>query len=121
MRMDPRPLSVTKMENVLASLTSLETSATKVNPDTMISPIPKVCLSNYYIQPISNQFSNSECDCNPDGSVDQNCEDANGKCTCKEHIVGDKCDQCVAGFFGFPQCQGSKNHQFMSDFHSSLV
>jgi len=41
MRMDLRPLSVTKMENVLASLTSLETSATKVNPDTMISPIPK--------------------------------------------------------------------------------
>ena len=42
--MDLRPLSVTKMENVLASLTLLEISATKVNPDTMISPIQKVCL-----------------------------------------------------------------------------
>jgi len=41
MRMDLRPLSVTKMENVLASLTLLEISATKVNPDTMISPIQK--------------------------------------------------------------------------------
>ena len=45
MRMDLRPLSVTKMENVLASLTLLEISATKVNPDTMISPIQKVCLN----------------------------------------------------------------------------
>ena len=43
--MDLRPLSVTKMENVLASLTLLEISATKVNPDTMISPIQKVCLN----------------------------------------------------------------------------
>ena len=49
MRMDLRPLSVTKMENVLASLTLLEISATKVNPDTMISPIQKVCL-NFFVE-----------------------------------------------------------------------
>ena len=47
----------------------------------------------------------SECECNPDGSMDQNCDDTTGKCTCKEHIVGDKCDQCASGFFGYPQCQ----------------
>ena len=117
MRMDLRPLSVTKMENVLASLTLLEISATKVNPDTMISPIQKVCLNFFYwIQSILIWFSNSECDCNPDGSVDQNCDDTTGKCTCKEHIVGDKCDQCAAGFFGYPTCQGSKNIKFIIRF-----
>ena len=43
----------------------------------------------------------SECECNVDGSVDDTC-DADGKCTCKEHIAGDKCDEAEPGYYEFP-------------------
>ena len=43
------------------------------------------------------------CDCNPDGSVNHLCDD-NGKCTCNEHVVGDKCDSCAEGYANFPDC-----------------
>ena len=36
-----------------------------------------------------------------DGSVDDTC-DADGKCTCKEHIAGDKCDEAEPGYYEFP-------------------
>ena len=42
-----------------------------------------------------------ECECCEDGSVDGNC-DADGKCTCKEHIAGDKCDEAAPGYYEFP-------------------
>ena len=32
-----------------------------------------------------------ECNCHPLGSKSQQC-DENGKCNCKEHVTGDKCD-----------------------------
>ena len=28
-----------------------------------------------------------------------------GRCTCKPNISGNKCEKCVDGFFGFPNCQ----------------
>merc|ERR1712223_189772 len=43
-----------------------------------------------------------ECQCNPDGSESNNCDPVDGKCPCKEHIVGDKCDAPEPGFFDFP-------------------
>ena len=43
------------------------------------------------------------CDCNPDGSVNHLCDD-NGKCTCNEHVVGDKCDSCATGYGDFFAC-----------------
>ena len=53
-----------------------------------------------------------ECNCDRDGSLGGNCDDA-GKCTCKTGIdgvfqgfSGEKCDACVEGFYGFPYCQG---------------
>ena len=42
-----------------------------------------------------------ECECCEDGSVDDTC-DADGKCTCKEHIAGDKCDEAEPGYYEFP-------------------
>ena len=45
-----------------------------------------------------------ECECSADGSVDLNC-DAEGKCTCKEHISGDKCDESEPGYYNFPDPQ----------------
>ena len=43
------------------------------------------------------------CDCNPDGAVNHLCDD-DGKCTCNEHVVGDKCDSCATGYGDFFTC-----------------
>ncbi len=45
-----------------------------------------------------------DCKCDLEGSTGINC-DYDGKCTCKNgYIIGDKCDSCADGFYGFPQC-----------------
>ena len=46
-----------------------------------------------------------ECQCNAQGSASDKCEDESGKCTCRPHVVGHKCDKCEPGYFGFPDCQ----------------
>ena len=82
------------------------------------------CNSEYYSFPdchgtkiifISNYFLNTNinsnflaCECNVKGAVDDFCDDA-GKCSCKPMYGGDKCDQCDAGYYGFPECQGNYN------------
>ena len=48
----------------------------------------------------------SACNCNEDGSVDQNCN-ARGKCTCKENVIGDKCDQIVEAFYDITDPKGT--------------
>ena len=51
-------------------------------------------------------FLISACNCNSQGgSNGSNCN-ANGVCNCKTNIVGDKCTECVAGYFNFPLCEG---------------
>ena len=44
------------------------------------------------------------CNCNKDGSRLMNC-DVSGQCECKENVGGDKCDACMSGFIGFPECK----------------
>ena len=46
----------------------------------------------------------TDCECNMDGSLESNCND--GQCKCKKSIEGDKCDTCLPGFYGFPECKG---------------
>ena len=46
-----------------------------------------------------------ECQCNEQGSASDKCEDESGKCSCRPHVVGHKCDKCEPGYFGFPDCQ----------------
>ena len=53
----------------------------------------------------------SACECNEEGSVGIECDEASGKCTCKENIIGDKCTQCATEFWGFSDCQGMKNYE----------
>ena len=51
-------------------------------------------------------FNHLECECDEEGSVDNTCTETDGKCTCKEHIIGEKCAECEEEFFGFPNCEG---------------
>ena len=58
---------------------------------------------------ISSFFSSkiffSECNCQNEGSKSLTCDKRYGMCGCKSNIIGDKCDKCIDGFFGFPNCQ----------------
>ena len=46
------------------------------------------------------------CNCNSKGSNGTKCDNETGHCSCLLNISGNKCDQCVKGFYGFPNCQG---------------
>ena len=48
-----------------------------------------------------------ECNCDQDGSLDGNCDEA-GKCFCKRGFDGDKCNACAYGLYGFPNCSQSR-------------
>ena len=62
-------------------------------------------------------FFFTDCDCHPEGADGPNCS-LHGICSCKEHVVGDKCDECEStlgnhpkcdecdtGFYGYPDCK----------------
>ena len=61
-------------------------------------------------------FFISECVCNSVGSTSLDCDKNYGNCSCKEGftgikchkcmltVIGDKCDTCLPGFFGYPFC-----------------
>ena len=44
------------------------------------------------------------CDCDPYGSLDNNCDPLTGQCACKSDYNGTQCDSCLFGFYGFPDC-----------------
>ena len=46
-----------------------------------------------------------ECNCSEMGSTSKSC-DENGACTCKEMIIGEKCSECIDGYFEYPNCKG---------------
>ena len=57
-----------------------------------------------YSQNISpTTISISACECHNEGAVNELC-DGNGKCTCNEHVEGDKCKVCETGYGVFPDC-----------------
>ena len=93
---------------------------TVINASQIISIIHcvKVCLNKSYFQKkILYNFSIAECECNSDGSTSLDCDEDYGTCSCKEgfdglkchkcmpNVIGDKCDTCQTGFFGYPSCQ----------------
>ena len=47
-----------------------------------------------------------ECLCNEEGSKDNACDVESGQCFCNANVTGDHCDQCSAGYYKFPTCQG---------------
>ena len=49
----------------------------------------------------------AECDCSPDGTNEgETCDSNTGQCSCKEGFGGQNCDECVIGYFGYPNCLG---------------
>ena len=72
----------------------------------------------------------SECKCSRFGSENPNCDDS-GNCECKSvfqgpkcmhcknsNHTGSRCDDCIPGYYGFPDCKGNINP--MLDFRISL-
>ena len=46
-----------------------------------------------------------ECECQTEGSIDQNCDKIGGQCPCKDNIIGRQCTRCAPDFFGYPDCK----------------
>lgn len=45
------------------------------------------------------------CECNPEGSATQQCNQTTGHCICMLGIGGEKCDSCARGYLGkAPNC-----------------
>ena len=63
----------------------------------------------YVLKPFSTFYliefiPNVDCNCDTEGSVGINC-DYYGKCSCEiGNVIGDKCNSCAEGFYGFPDC-----------------
>merc|ERR1719422_643915 len=67
-------------------------------------PHCEICKPNHYISPIKDTLGRQPCepcDCDPTGSTDLQCS-IDGKCQCKAGVTGDKCDQCEANYWNFP-------------------
>ncbi|XP_038605812.1 laminin subunit alpha-5 [Tachyglossus aculeatus] len=55
-----------------------------------------------------------DCNCSRPGVQDLSSPDCHldsGQCRCKPNIVGRRCDLCVPGFFGYPNCQRCDCHE----------
>ena len=48
------------------------------------------------------------CTCNRDGTSDEICDLESGCCDCKDGVIGEKCQFCSPGKYGFPECKGMK-------------
>lgn len=57
-----------------------------------------LCVANFIV---------SECACNQCGS--ESCNRLTGECRCKMNVVGETCDKCAEGFYGFNTCQGCQS------------
>ncbi|KAH0617809.1 hypothetical protein JD844_016413 [Phrynosoma platyrhinos] len=52
------------------------------------------CSPTYYGDPKSPGGSCQQCQCNPNGSVHNNCDHISGQCVCKQGVAGWLCDEC---------------------------
>lgn len=51
-------------------------------------------------------FFHLACECDVNGSEDGECiADIDDGCNCKRGYTGRYCDECLPGFFGFPDCK----------------
>ena len=64
------------------------------------------CISGSYRDPVNGGLCLG-CDCNIQGSNSIQC-DSYGICTCKENVIGNKCQHCMEGYFNHPDCNRGK-------------
>lgn len=50
------------------------------------------------------------CQCSAEGSRYTSCDQVTGHCVCLPHVVGQRCDSCAHGAYGFPNCQSNHTH-----------
>ena len=83
---------------------------------TLVIPVAKVTCLKLFTATSKMTHIYVECTCDTDGSSSQACDSTSGKCSCKsELIVGDNCDKCKTGYFGFPDCKGKYNNKLALD------
>ncbi|XP_026168530.1 laminin subunit alpha-3-like isoform X2 [Mastacembelus armatus] len=59
---------------------------------------PTACPPGYFGSPSCQQ-----CICDYRGTVYEVC-DTSGRCLCREHVEGERCDRCQPGYHSFPDC-----------------
>lgn len=76
----------------------------------VITIIPSVHVSDYFLNswqrisvPIKIIFV-ADCNCDVLGTLEEVCDKDAGKCLCKEGFGGPRCDQCIPGYYNYPDC-----------------
>ncbi|CAN9515951.1 unnamed protein product [Ophioblennius macclurei] len=89
----------------------------------MITPMPALAeMCSKLICSISAIIHDGalSCQCDPQGSLSGECDRVGGQCQCKANVIGQRCDQCAPGTYGFgangcTACachpEGSQSHQ----------
>lgn len=57
-------------------------------------PLCDKCMLGFYGNTEGLNGKCSECDCDPDGIVSNECDEITGQCNCKPGITGRRCDRC---------------------------
>ena len=70
----------------------------------VLCPVAKVCSKLCCVKKkLQRYVSFTECNCNVDGT--ESCIKETGQCICKPNVVGEKCDACKDGYYGYlPNC-----------------
>lgn len=111
------------LENAYIINSGSVTSVSDIVPNDYSSKFLDECIQNkfrnYEIEPSTFLFCDQavlslsasyndgaqSCGCNLLGSYNpEYCEPFGGQCSCKENIIGRKCEQCRLGYYGFPYC-----------------
>ena len=60
------------------------------------------CMHGFYNFSGSNPLGCTSCSCSLRGTVSgtRNCHTQNGRCDCKNHVIGKKCQNCRDGYHG---------------------
>ena len=54
---------------------------------------------------MSSNFIVTDCNCDVKGTELEICHKSTGQCLCKEGFGGPRCDQCLPGYSGYPDCK----------------
>ena len=66
---------------------------------------PKFCKDSVFSLTTSLSNGSFACDCNPKGSLNSDCEQFGGQCSCRQNVIGRTCSRCKTGYYGFPNCR----------------